>query len=355
MWRAEVMSGSSKWAIIFGLLGYLFGSLTAAPAAEPDTHPVVNPQGAILELTEDNDWFTGTDRHYTQGARILYLSPDNGMPGRLLGIAQSLPSVGFRLDTCRWGLEVGQNMYTPTDIAQTALITNDWPYAGWSYIGAVLQRRGQSCDERIPVLENIQLQLGMVGPAALAGQIQNWFHNINHFPLADGWANQLPNEPTLALKYERAWRLASSTPYAWDVDCIPHVGASLGNVETSARAGTMARVGWHLPDDFGVEPIDSLGIPAGGWSVGANQHPWGFYLFAAAEGRAVAYNIFLDGDMFRQSPHVERNPYVAELYGGVAIRLDRVEMAFTVFYLTREFVDQASPDAYGSVSAKLEF
>jgi len=129
----------------------------------------------------------------------------------------------------------------------------------------------------------------------------------------------------------------------------------LGNVETSARAGAMARIGWQLPNDFGIEPIDSLGFTDGGWSAAASQYPWGFYFFGAAEGRAVAYNIFLDGDMFRQSPHVERNPYVGDLYGGVVIRLDRVEVAFTVFYISREFVGQVSPDAYGSVSAKLEF
>ena len=349
------VSDSIMWLGIFGLLGGLSNGLTIASAEDANPCPAANPQGAIFELNEENDWFAGTDRHYTQGFRMVYLGPDNVMPEWLLGAAQYFPAVGFNLDTFRVGLEMGQNLYTPTDLSRQEPIANDWPYAGWIYAGTVLQRRGLTDDERIPVLENIRLQLGMVGPAVLAGQLQNWFHSINNFPLAEGWANQLPNEPTMALKYQRAWRLASGQQGDWGVECIPQAGASLGNVETSARAGAMVRMGWHIPDDFGIEPIDSLGITDGGWSAAAIQHPWGFYFFVAAEGRAVGYSIFLDGDMFRDSPHVEREPYVGELYGGLALMLGRLEMAFTYVYLTREFVGQVSPDAYGSVFAKWKF
>ena len=355
MWLAGIISKAIRWASIFGSLGCVYGSLTVVAAEESDTCPDANPQGAIFELKEENDWVASTDRHYTQGARIVYLGPDNIMPLWALHAAQILPTVGFNLAACRLGLEVGQSMYTPTDLSQVGLITNDWPYAGWLYAGIVLQRRGSIGDERIPVLETMRLQLGVVGPAAFAEQAQNRFHVMNNFTYAQGWGNQLPNEPTLALKYERAWRLAPSRQNDWDMDCIPHAGASLGDVDTSARAGAMFRIGWHIPDDFGIEPIDSLGITVGNGAVAASQHPWGFYFFCAAEGRAVAYNIFLDGDMFRDSPHVDRKPFVGELSGGLALELSHMEIAFMLIYLTREFVGQMSPDVYGSLTAKWKF
>jgi len=340
-----------KWRIGYVWVCVSIGLVAAAASACADVAPACEERGLTLELTEENDWFAGTDRHYTQGFRAVYLGAESREPNWLRDFGE----YGLRVDTWRLGLEFGQNLYTPTDLFRQELITNDWPYAAWLYVGTVLQRRGLTDDERIPVLENIRLQLGMVGPAARGGQLQNWFHSINNFQLAEGWANQLPNEPTMELKYQRAWRLAPNQQGDWDVDCIPHAGASLGNEEISARAGAMVRMGWHIPDDFGIEPIDSLGITDGGWSAAAIQHPWGFYFFAAAEGRAVGYSIFLDGDMFRDSPHVEREPYVGELYGGLALMLGRLEVAFTYVYLTREFVGQVSPDIYGSVSAKWRF
>lgn len=112
-------------------------------------------------------------------------------------------------------------------------------------------------------------------------------HFIGGFQKAAGWHNQLPNEPGMTLKYQRTWRLGPTSPRTWSAEFLPHVGASLGNVDTSARIGGAFRMGWHVPDDFGIQGIDAAGLADGGRSSAGMRLRFGGYLFTRTEGRAV--------------------------------------------------------------------
>src|ERR1051326_6061794 len=64
-------------------------------------------EGRILSVTEENDASGGTDRHYTQGASISYLSRDEALPGWLARGSALLPEVGYKCRrtslASRWG------------------------------------------------------------------------------------------------------------------------------------------------------------------------------------------------------------------------------------------------------------
>lgn len=335
----------------------------AAPQADAPPSPA--ERGPVLEMTEENDWVAGTDRHYTQGARIVYLDSESRQPHWFKDVL----ALDLRVDTWRWGVELGQSIYTPENLAAAYPLPNDRPYAGWLYAGPVLQRRGVTPGLGIPVLENFQFQLGVVGPGAMAKEEQNAAHFVGGFGQAEGWHNQLANEPGGALKYQRAWRLAPGGPRNWSAEMLPHVGGSLGNVDTSARLGATLRGGWHLPDDFGVQTIDALGVADGGYAAAAAHHRFGCYLFVRAEERAVGYNEFLDGNMFRDTDHnemidgqmvrvtahVDKRPFVCELQGGLVLVGARLELAFTMVYRTKEFYGQDVEDAFGSLSLRMKF
>ena len=308
-------------------------------------------RGPLLALTEENDCFAGTDRHYTQGFRAVYLGSESSAACWLRQFA----AYGIRVDSWRWGFEIGQSLFTPENLTATEPLPNDRPYAGWLYAGPVLQRRGVDSIAGLPALENVQLQLGVVGPGALARQTQESAHFIGGFQKAAGWQNQLGNEPGGALKYERTWRFASGALRDWNAELLPQAGGSLGNVDTSARFGAMLRAGWRLPDDFGVQNIDSLAIADGGSWVGATSRRLGFYIFARAEGRAVGYNEFLDGNLFRDSPHITKRPFVGELQGGVVFIFARMELSLMLIYRTKEFDGQDCEDTFGSVSLQVDF
>ena len=318
-------------------------------------------QGPLFVVTEENDIFSNpftadhTDRHYTQGLKFTYLGGDDDLPRWAVNTSNHLPLLGIDRSAQNLGYVFGQNMYTPQNLLTNGLIKTDRPYGGWLYGGLYLQRRGKTGADGIPVQEDFEVGLGVTGRASLAGTIQSSFHGIfdrNEVP--DGWNNQVGTEPGLLLKYARLWRLSPNPSSARYVDLIPHIGADLGNIQVSGNMGATARLGVNLPDDFGVQIIDSPASAGGG--ITSTSPPFSFYAFCGADGRAVGHNLFLDGSTFRGGPSVERIPWVADISWGVAMRLFRhLEVGYTRIVRTHEFVGQHDPDVFGSLEAKAMF
>src|SRR3546814_10706131 len=104
-------------------------------------------------------------------------------------------------------------MYTPEDTAARDLLVDDRPYAGWLYgaISVHAETRADAPGTEPDTLDTVELQLGMVGPYAFGEEVQNAFHRLIDVAEAQGWDNQLDNEPGVMLIGERRWR---STPLA---------------------------------------------------------------------------------------------------------------------------------------------
>lgn len=52
-------------------------------------------------------------------------------------------------------------------------------------------------------------------------------------------------------------------------------------------------------------------------------------MFVGAEGRAVGRNIFLDGNSFKDSPAVDKKPFVTDAIAGVAFTYSKVRLSYT--------------------------
>jgi hypothetical protein len=180
---------------------------------------------------------------------LTYRDGDDELPQWVVKASSALPPLWMNTCSQNIGYVFGQNIYTPQDILMTAPIKTDRPYGGWLYGGMFLQRRGDTSEAKIPVLESFEVDVGLTGPASLAGVTQVNFH---HWFLASdvprGWHNQLDNEPGLLLKYERLWRLSPNEQTARYVDLIPHLGAEVGNVMIFGDLGATLRVGVNLPE-----------------------------------------------------------------------------------------------------------
>jgi hypothetical protein len=297
----------------------------------------------------ENDLFTGTDRNYTNGVKISLISPDinnfvesGKLPEWSLEYIYRLPFINDPDPALKRKVEfsLGQNMYTPADISRSDLISDDRPYAGWTYFAAAFHTRSNK------QMDTIELQLGLVGPSSFAKETQNVVHDLRDLERANGWEHQLKNEPGLAAIYERKWRLA---PFfnrgTFAIDAITHLGCALGNVATYANTGFETRLGWDLPDDFGV----SLIRPAGNTRFSARQQRGG-YLFAAVNSRAVLQDIFLDGNTFAHSHSVGKKPFVADLAGGVAFYFQQFKLTWTQVLRTKEFDGQPDNHSFGSLA-----
>lgn len=81
----------------------------------------------------------------------------------------------------------------------------------------------------------------------------------------------------------------------FNLEIMPNFGINPGNVFTYASGGTSIRFGWRIPEDYGTPRIQPS-IPGSSYF---STSQFGIYTFAGVEGRAVARNIFLDGNSFR--------------------------------------------------------
>ncbi len=323
-------------------------------AAEPDL------LGPAFNLVAENDMVVRTDRHYTHGTKLTLLGSEVAVAHEQPGfnfpvwLAEHTPDLGPPPQAARLGASLGQNIYTPTDISTSALQVNDRPYAGVLYASLLLQKRGTTAGGT-PLLDNWRLDLGVIGPESQAEEAQNTVHSVRKLELAQGWAHQLKTEPALALRYQRTWRWVQPDKRdGWGWDFLPEAGASFGNIGTYAALGGQVRAGWRLPGDFGTQLIDSIAAPSMGRTSGAAAHR-GIFAFAGVEGRAVAYNAFLDGNLWQHSHHVDKFPLVGDGKFGLVYSGKRFDLSLTQVIRTKEFVGQREIDAYGSLALSVKW
>jgi hypothetical protein len=344
--------------------------LSLALAAAVALHgPVRAEDGAAAERPEcdviasfqvENDRIANTDRNYTNGLRLAFLFPEIGNgcwsedrtadpTDELEDWAAAVP-IPNAYPNRRWKVQLGQSLFTPEDTDAERLIVDDRPYAGWLYGGFGVV----TFDDTFENFESVNLDVGVVGPLAQGEFVQNEFHRRIGVPEADGWDNQIGNEPGVMLSYERKWRfLAPGDLFGIELDAMPHVGATVGNVMTHAAIGSTVRLGIGLPrEDFGPPRIRPS-VP--GSDFFAREPAFNWYLFAGGEARAVARNIFLDGNTFRGGPSIDKNALVLDFQGGVAASYGRARLVFTTVLRSPEIEGDSQWDVFGSLSLGFRF
>lgn len=298
-----------------------------------------------VSLQVDNDLFgSGSDSHYTQGMRLSWLPSEETVPDWARQAAVLMPGIDYS-DHFTFVFSLGQNMYTPEDISTTEPDPTDRPYAGWLYftMGAVIE------DSDLNMQHNLSLDIGVVGPLSFADRAQTIWHEWIGSPKPQGWDHQLDNEPGLVLNYGVAQRtpIVDAPAVGLEMDVTPRAGFALGNVFTYAGAGAALRIGHNLDLDYGP-PFIRPSLPGG--SLMKRRGEWGWYLFAGVEGRAVARNIFLDGNTFADSPSVDREPFIGDFQFGATGMMGPFRLSFTQIIRTEEFEGQDGPDHFGSIS-----
>lgn len=311
-------------------------------------------QGNIISLQVENDFFGGgTDRHFTHGTRLVYLTKPlkwmtdaaNRIPWFFMDPESEDPDDALR---ARGTLSIGQNIYTPEDISDDQFILTDRPYAGWLYLGfGVVTNTGSRR------YDQLKLEIGLVGPWSHAEEVQTFWHSLFGLTVPRGWDHQIGNEPGFNLYYEQVRRLAKQNLISgFEIDLLPHFGGSLGNIFTYGACGITARIGRNLKNDFGPPRIRPS-LPGGGFFQLDKKLNW--YFFIGAEGRLVFRNIFLDGNTFSDSHSVKKEMLIGDIQAGIALQLYRFRLTYTQIFRGREFDEQVKSDLFGSISLAYQF
>jgi len=324
--------------------------LCAVPVMAQDIADVRNEAHKnFFSLSIENDSIGGgTDRDYTSGVRVSYYNVNADIPDFIDRIAETIPTFDINHSTSLT-YSLGQNLYTPGEIKMREQNPDDRPWAAWLYGSAGLTTlTGNHIDE-------LELTLGMVGSVAMGEPSQKFIHSIINSPDPKGWDHQLDNEPGVIISWQRRWpELAQFEALGFYGSAEPNFNISLGNIYTYAGTGLTLKIspvtgGWQ-DNPPRVRPS----MPGTGYFQ-IPENDWGWYLFAGVEGRAVARNIFLDGNSFSDSHSIDKNYFVGDANTGIAFTYKRTRLSYSIAYRTEEFHGQENGAVFGAVSLSYRY
>jgi len=298
----------------------------------------------------ENDMFgNGTDSNYTNGLRLSYFNVNADFPDIAHRIAALIPTFDINRTSSIF-YSLGQNLYTPDNISSPVMMPGDRPWAAHLY-GAVgmATLTGRHLDE-------IEASLGVVGPWALGKQAQRFIHkHVSDSPTPRGWHNQIKNEPALMLGWQRRWPAAlTASAGGFRFSAAPHIGLTLGNVHTFANTGFGFRIAPER-DRWQDAPARVRPAMPGTGYFEIPEKGWSWFLFGGVDTRAVARNIFLDGNSFRNSPNVSKNYFIADSSLGLALTFQQFRISYTLNHRSKSYKMQKEDDLFGAVSLNYRF
>jgi hypothetical protein len=122
-------------------------------------------------------------------------------------------------------------------------------------------------------------------------------------------------------------------------EALPDLTAVIGTLRVYAQTGVTLRIGQGLEADFGAPRLrpgqtggDAFTRPADGG--------FGWYVFAGVDGRATAFDVTLDGNIWQSSTRVKRQPFLGEANLGLALLMFGTRLTYTHVLQSAEFRHQ---------------
>ena len=288
------------------------------------------------------------DRFYTNGMRVSFgngvYSPgadESRMPSWLEPVRKTCANCLIFPN-----LSIGQQIYTPEDIENPDPQPGERPWAAWLYAGF-----GAAVDPAPGTRHDFELQFGVTGEPALGEFVQSTWHEIIGSPEPQGWDNQFG--PDIGVNgYYSFQHILFEAPsdHVVDWDFVPLARVAVGTMMTYGGVGATFRVGRNITD-FPYSPIrpSERGVTV---REAPNLEIYGFI---GAEGRAVAYNYFLEGALWDDEPQaVEPKSYVWDFNFGVTARFKHYNITYAIVRRSEEFERTVGTDdgvhSFGSLS-----
>jgi len=306
-----------------------------------------------ISLQLDNDFFAGLDQNYTNGLRLAWLaSPIASANSSWLDKKISSIFAPSETITQQRGLSLTQLMFTPATNVEYN-IPKERPYAGYLAVGYANVFKSDKINN------TIELQLGIIGPSALAHQAQDIWHKIIDSPLWRGWDNQLEDEPTIQFSFtqKHRWSFIERNFGKFSSDGYYFWSADAGSVYLRASMGGVARFGYNLmpvsadctisPTNYQDPPFTGMRQPLG---------PWSYFGFIGTTMRVIGRDAFLDGTLFRDCPSsVSAYPVVADFNAGFGLRYKQLDVLVGYTIRTKEYTSQDRHQTIGSFTVHYRF
>jgi len=269
----------------------------------------------IVDFKFSNDFVFGTDQYFTNGLQLrVYANFMSKSPANYILLPNSLDESIF------YALTITHNIYTPTNLDTPLVQYHDEPYAAYLLIGS--RKESYKLSKKLKKVS--EFQLGILGPYAGGGFVQNTIHRL--LPTtepAQGWENQVAND--LAIQYLISIEKGLINRDNFEMNVF--VSGIVGNPHTEISSGMYIRAG--LFEDYFEGP-----------GLGYNKNLQ-LYIFGKGEITYVMYNAVLKGGLFHDGNlyNIGHNHhFLGHTDFGIAIGYKRVRIEVGEEILSSQFV-----------------
>lgn len=331
-------TSSKSFFFLLMAIGLLSTSGLSQPCTGFTIEDVDVSSKRILDIYYDNDRFGGTNRYYTEGWGITFISPrfKNLFLSRLL-----LLRVGRRPRTF-YGLQLSHAAFTPDNILATEVVEGDRPYARQTIFTHSLISNDIQRNMRLTTAFDI----GFIGPFATAGLYRGESFRSNG-PV--GWENQIRTDLILGYRGRFEKGLLSTN----GVDLVAYGDAGLSSLRTYGGVGALIRLGLINPYFYDLY-VDQRSIYGD-----RDIRPIEVYLKVDAGVQAVGYDATLQGGLLnRSSPYTLSGSELKRINfngnAGLYIFIKRFGINYIHTFRTAEF-DGADSHNWGRIEAIFVF
>jgi len=250
----------------------------------------------------ENDFLFDTDKYYTNSIKLEWISS--------------------HYDTT-YNFGIIQDMYTPANHKLDYVELGDHPYTG-----RVEFNLGTSVIEDYRMV-SFDFGVGYTGRYTFAKETMDAFHTIlpSH-PIVRGWSHQTPTRLLGRFSISQKNRFEIIDGYS---DFISNIGINLSNFQSNIFASYQWRIGYNIPNDFGLYSALSKSI-----NYKDSQDIWSFYTLF---GFGVEY---IDNDITLISPTTSPFYKLVTFNSGFALSYDSFNFSILVSEQSKRFHTQDS-------------
>lgn len=294
------------------------------------------PGSRYIRLYYENDYFTATDRYYTQGISLEYWNPQL-RKNPLLVLCPKPP--GFHI---RYGLSIDHNGFTPSSIRHAEILFNDHPFSACLFFKSMVSATGES--DKIIIAS--AFYTGIIGPLANGSWMQKSIHKwTNNIPPL-GWEHQIKND--IILNYQiKVDKQVIGLKNFFQLDITGDLKA--GTFDNRAGIGFVMKAG-RFENPFSL--IENK-------NQSKARKRFQLFLYAEPVIELVGYQATLQGGFFnKNSPYTLFSSQIERLsvkaQGGLVLNYGKVYMEYFQSFHSKEF-HGAELHRWGGVRVGLSF
>ncbi|WP_246074179.1 lipid A deacylase LpxR family protein [Flavobacterium daemonense] len=280
----------------------------------------------------DNDLYTSSknDMYYTNGLELFYRYLSKNENEKI-----NKKITEFRL---------GQYIYNPRFINETAVDINDRPFTGYLFAEA-----GRSFFYQSESVLKTDFQMGYMGPNAFGRETQESFHHLVGYKKVYGWENQLHNAFAVQahVMYSKKLFLSKHNDF---IDLHFQSEANLGTIFTGVSTGFLTRIGFKK-----LLPIYDSNLHDASVSSEPQYEIREFYFYAMPSVNYQFYDATIQGSMFSNTSPItfDLEPLRFNAEFGLKYRHNKFNISYSFLYRGRELkdpgIDTNSGYFYGSI------